>query len=120
MDGHEQSNVIKYRNNIFLPLMAKYEKCMVKWLKREDRTFKRVEPELGPGEKWIVPLFQDKSLFHASKYKLDVWSVHSFCLMVLFLCVGRGRLWNDKQMLMKKGRGRIIHMSDFIDRKSVV
>ena len=118
MDGHERSDVIKYQNNIFLPLMAKYEKCMVKWLKHEDRTFKRVEPELGSGEKQIVPLFQDKSSFHASKYKSNVWSVHSFCLMVLFLCVGRGRLWNDKQMLMKKGRGRIIHMSDFIEEEN--
>ena len=71
--------------------MAKYEKCMVKWIKREDRTFKHVEPELGPGEKQIVPLFQDESLFHAGEYKSNVWSVHSFCLMVLFLCVGQDR-----------------------------
>ena len=100
MDGHERSNVIKYWNNIFLPLMAKYKKCIVKWLKHEDRTFKCVEPELGPGEQQIVPLFQDESLFHASKYKLNVWSVHSFCLMVLFLCVGRGRLWKDRKSVV--------------------
>ena len=51
MDGHEQNNVIKYWNENFLPLMAKYEKCMVNWIEREDRTFERVEPVLGPGEK---------------------------------------------------------------------
>ena len=72
MDRHERSNVIKYWNNIFLPLMAKYEKCMVEWLESEDRTFKCVEPELGPGEQQIVPLFQDESSFHASEYKLNV------------------------------------------------
>ena len=118
MDRHERSDVIKYRNDIFLPLMAKYEECMVKWIEREDRTFKRVEPELGPGEKRIIPLFQDESSFHASEYKSNIWLVHSFCLMVLFLCVGRGRLRNDEQMLMKKGCGQIIHVSDFVEEEN--
>ena len=74
MDGHERQDMKEYRNDTFLPLMAKYEKSMVKWtlvgveLKRED-------PVLEPGEKRIVPIFQDESLFHANKYKQNIWCV---------------------------------------------
>ena len=32
MDGHEQSNVVKYHFEEFLPLMAKYKNCMVRWI----------------------------------------------------------------------------------------
>ena len=73
MDGHEQSDVVKYRNEIFLPLMTKYELLMVKWVEHENGMFERVEPELGPGEKQIIALFQDESSFHAGKYKSNVW-----------------------------------------------
>lgn len=73
MDGHERSDVVKYRNETFLPLMAEYERWMVRWIENEDGTFKRVEPQLLPGEKRIIPLFQDESSFHTCKYKSNVW-----------------------------------------------
>ena len=73
MDGHEQDNVVKYQNEKFLPLMAEYERQMVRWAENEDGTFKCVEPELQPGEKRIIALFQDKSSFHAGEYKSNVW-----------------------------------------------
>jgi hypothetical protein len=84
MDGHEQNDVVKYCNEVFLPLMAKYEQLMVKWVERKNGTFEHVEPELGPGEKQVVALFQDESSFHASEYKSNVWLVHSLHPMVLF------------------------------------
>jgi hypothetical protein len=46
---------------------------MVRWTKNEDGTFECIEPQLHPGEKRIIPLFQDKSLFHAGEYKLNIW-----------------------------------------------
>ena len=114
MDDHEWCNVVKYRNEVFLLLMAEYEILMMKWIKCKDGTFDCVKPELGPGEKQIITLFQDKSSFHAGKYKSNVWLVHFLLLMVLFW-YGCGRLWNDKQKLIKKGHGWIIHMSDLIE-----
>ena len=57
MDGHEQNDIVKYRNKIFLPLITQYEVHMVKWIECEDRTFEHVKPELGSGEKWIITLF---------------------------------------------------------------
>lgn len=73
MDGHERDDVVKYRNEIFLPLMDEYERRMVKWAENEDGTFERVEPDLPPGEKRVIALFQDESSFHAGEYKSNVW-----------------------------------------------
>lgn len=53
--------------------MAKHEKCMVKWSENEDGQFERLEPQLLPGEKQIIPIFQDESSFHAGEYKSNVW-----------------------------------------------
>ena len=53
--------------------MAKYKLLMVKWVKHENGMFEHVEPELGPGEKQIIALFQDESSFHAGEYKSNVW-----------------------------------------------
>jgi hypothetical protein len=73
MDGHEQDNVVKYRNKFFLPLMAEHKRCMVKWVEKENGQFECIEPQLHPGEKRIVPIFQDESSFHAGEYKSNVW-----------------------------------------------
>jgi hypothetical protein len=72
MDGHEREDVREYRNNKFLPLMAEYEKAMVKW-NLVNSELKREDPILGPGEKRIVPVFQDESSFHANEYKQNLW-----------------------------------------------
>ena len=73
MDGHERNDVVKYRNEKFLPLMAEYKRQMVRWVENEDGMFRCVEPELLPGEKRVIALFQDESLFHAGEYKSNVW-----------------------------------------------
>ena len=73
MDGHERDDVRAYRNDIFLPAMATYEKFMVQWLVEESGEFLRVDPDLAPGEKRIVPLFHDESSLHAGEYKTNVW-----------------------------------------------
>lgn len=70
MDGHEHPDVVKYRQEVFLPAMAQYEKYMVQYLGPE---LTRVEPQLQPGERRIIVLMQDESCMHASEYKSSVW-----------------------------------------------
>lgn len=70
MDGHERPDVVKYRQEVFLPAMAQYEKYMVQYLGPE---LTRVEPQLQPGERRIIVLMQDESCMHASEYKSSVW-----------------------------------------------
>ncbi len=72
MDGHEREDVKTYRQDVFLPKMAEYERMMVKWL-LVGSELTRKDPILGPGEKRIVPIFQDESSFHANEYKQTLW-----------------------------------------------
>ena len=94
MDGHERADVVRYRNDIFLPAMSKFEACMVHY---EGLEMKRVEPVLKPGEKEIIPHFHDECCFHANDETRSAW------------------LRKDEQPLRKKGRGRLIHVSDLIN-----
>ena len=73
MDGHERDDVVQYCNEVFLPLMAKYERCMVRWMENNMCSFDHVEPLLSPGKKRIIPIFQDESSFHAGEYKSNIW-----------------------------------------------
>ena len=57
MDGHERDDVRKYRDEVFLPRMAKFESRMAHY-KLEDGEMKAVEPTLAPGETKIIALFQ--------------------------------------------------------------
>ena len=56
-----------------------------------------MEPTLQPGEREIISNFHDKSTFHANEEVRSVW------------------LWKGEQPLRKKGRGRLIHVSAFIN-----
>jgi len=31
MDGHEQKDVVDYQNNIFLPVLKEFKKCVAKY-----------------------------------------------------------------------------------------
>jgi hypothetical protein len=94
MDGHEQADVVKYRQEEFLPLMAKFEARMAHY---EGPELMRVAPTLQPGEREIIPNFHDESTFHANEEVRSVW------------------LQKGEQPLRKKGRGRLIHVSAFIN-----
>ena len=77
MDGHERPDVVEYRKNTFLPLMALHEKKMVQWVMNESRLV-RIEPDLGPDEKRVIAIFQDESSFHANEYKQTAWCAPCF------------------------------------------
>jgi hypothetical protein len=76
MDGHKRPDVIKYRDDVFLSLMASYERCMVQW-KPEGAGLIHIEPDLGPDEKRVIAVFQDKSCFHVNDNKQTMWCVPS-------------------------------------------
>lgn len=113
MDGHEREDVVKYRNEVYLPAMLKYERRMVQF---EGPELTRVEPTLQLGEKRIKPYFHDECCFHANDNVNDAWYVqqqerfaqNSLCCY---------RLCPGERVLRKKGRGRLIHVSDFINEE---
>jgi hypothetical protein len=72
MDGHERPDVVEYRKETLLPTMALYEKRMVQWVLQGSELV-YVNPDLGPGEKRIITLFQDKSNLYANEYKQSIW-----------------------------------------------
>ncbi|KAF8179909.1 hypothetical protein BJ912DRAFT_1062706 [Pholiota molesta] len=94
MDGHERVDVVEYRQNVFLPAMAKYEARMTHY---EGPDLIPVPPNLQPGEKEVVPNFHDESSFHGNESMRSAW------------------LRAGEQPLRKKSRGRIIHVSAFIN-----
>ncbi|KAF9510731.1 hypothetical protein BS47DRAFT_1364327 [Hydnum rufescens UP504] len=96
MDGHEREDVIHYRNDIFLPTMAKFESHMACY---EGEDLKRHEPNLQPGEKRIIVQFHDESCFHANEFKSSAW------------------LKQGQSILQKKSWGCLIHVSDFINEE---
>jgi len=71
MDGHERDDVKEYWK-VFLHDMAKFEKRMVQW-EFKDSELKCIEPQLGPGEKRVIAVFQDESSFHVNEYKQNIW-----------------------------------------------
>ena len=94
MDGHERVDVVDYRQKFFLPAMAEFEKRMAQY---EGPELKRIPPTLAPGEREIIPNFHDESTFHGNEESRSAW------------------LRNDEQPLRKKGRGKLIHVSAFIN-----
>jgi hypothetical protein len=117
MDGHERPDVIKYRDDVFLPLMASYERCMVQW-KPEGAGLVRIESDLGPDEKRVIAVFQDESCFHVNNNKQMTWCVPSsqFPQDIIFTLLDRNQ--DGRQKIVKKGCGRLIYISDFIKEKN--
>jgi hypothetical protein len=72
MDGHERLDIVEYRNNVFLLLMASFERCMAQWRPKGPGVV-RIKPDLRPDKKQIITVFQDKSCFHANDNKQTVW-----------------------------------------------
>jgi len=70
MDGHERDDVVKYRREVFLPLMAQYEARMTHY---EGPELKKVELVLKPGEKRIIAQFHDECCFHTNDQSNSAW-----------------------------------------------
>jgi hypothetical protein len=94
MDGHERSDVVAYRNDVFLPAMAKFETRMAQY---DGPQLTHSKPKLAEGEREIIPCFHDESTFYAYEEGRSAW------------------LRKGEQPLRKKGKGRNIHVSAFIN-----
>lgn len=70
MKGHDRLDVIDYRDRVFLPRIAEYERRMVHF---EEPELTPVGPALKEGEREIVPYFQDESSFQEGEYKMCAW-----------------------------------------------
>jgi hypothetical protein len=81
MDGHERPDVIGYCWKMFLPTMALYEKRIAQWVLQGSKLM-HVDPDLGPGEKKIIVLFQDESSFHVNEYKQNIWYAMHYLLLL--------------------------------------
>jgi hypothetical protein len=87
MDGHERLNVVEYQNNVFLPLMASFERRMAQWIRKPEYTeLVHIEPALGPDEKQIIAIFQDESCFHVNDHKQTMWYTLCLFLETLISC----------------------------------
>ena len=74
MDGHERPDVMEYRNKVFLPLMASFERRMVQWVS-EGSELVHIDPDLALGEKRVIAVFQDESSFHVNEFERTIWCV---------------------------------------------
>ncbi|KAI0286324.1 hypothetical protein BC826DRAFT_1093533 [Russula brevipes] len=77
--------------------MAQWEVRMVHF---EGPDLTRVDPQLLPGEREVIPCFHDECCFHANDFKAQAW------------------LRDGQMRLKKKGQGWLIHVSDFITPKT--
>ncbi len=72
MDGHERPDVVKYRNDEFLPRMLELERRMTHF---QGPQLIRQPPNLSEGEKEVITLYHDECCFHAYDFKKSGWCV---------------------------------------------
>lgn len=70
VDGHEREDVVKYRDEEFLPRLVPLEARMTQYIGPE---LVPKPPTLKPGEKRIIAQFHDESSFHANEFKRNAW-----------------------------------------------
>ena len=83
--------------NTFLPAIAQFEKLMAKY---EGPELKKIMPDIKEGQKQIIVQYHDECCFHVNDEARNLW------------------LRDGEQPLRKKGRGRLIHVSDFINEEN--
>ncbi|EUC56568.1 DDE family endonuclease, partial [Rhizoctonia solani AG-3 Rhs1AP] len=96
IDGHERSDVVEYRKG-FLEIIKSLQPLMQQY---DDETDEPLPLNLPEGQKRHVPIGHDECCFHANDRENTIW------------------LRDGEQQLRQKGRGRIIHVSDFIVEQS--
>lgn len=69
-DGHEREDVVKFRNEVFLPKLAEFEPRIAVF--NEDGTFEKPKT-LQDGEELVIPITHDESIFHANDGRRAAW-----------------------------------------------
>jgi hypothetical protein len=90
MDGHEREDVVKYRREVFLPAMERFEARMARY---EGPELKRIEPSLAPGEKQIIAQFHDECCFHQNDEARSAWSVYLLIFYIILMAQRQVTRW---------------------------
>ena len=69
VDGHEREDVIKYRQDVYLPIWYSYESRMRSW----DKDGNEILPILPPSIQIVVPWFHDESIFYGHDRRESQW-----------------------------------------------
>ena len=69
VDGHEREDVVKYRQDVFLPAWYDHESRMRSW----DNDGNEIPPKLPPATRVIIPWFHDESIFYAHDRREPQW-----------------------------------------------
>ena len=93
VDGHERSDVVCYRQEVFLPAFERIRPFLVTW----DENGQMIMPQNLPlGQKPLVLVTHDESTFNANDGKRQLW------------------MKDGKQPLRPKARGKGLMVSDFL------
>jgi hypothetical protein len=93
-DSHDRPDVVKYRQEVFLPAMANHRECLVEYKMGEPQV--EIEKPLPPGVRKLVLIAHDKSTNTANDRPQASWVLEG------------------EQPILKKGAGRGSHRSDVI------
>ncbi|KIK72661.1 hypothetical protein PAXRUDRAFT_21729 [Paxillus rubicundulus Ve08.2h10] len=96
VDGHERSDVVSYRNNVFLPAWYQLDPKMRKWTQVDGQLVEENEGLGGIGRRTVV-WFHDESTFYAHDRRKKRW-VHI----------------DEKAVPQPKGEGTSLMVADFI------
>jgi hypothetical protein len=117
LDGHEREDVVKYRNEEFLPRMKEFESRMTHYI-LDGEVLKPIEPVLAPDKKKIIPLFQDESCFHANEYKSSAWSAFQYYATIMQSNLQPG--FERERFFSKVNHAAASFMSLILSMKSLV
>jgi hypothetical protein len=73
VDGHKREDIVAYRQEVFLPLIAELDSYTRQYLERDDGTWQVIKPSLPLGVKRHVMYFHDESCFYRHDYKKIIW-----------------------------------------------
>ena len=98
VDGHEREDVVTYRQEVFLLIIAELDSYTRQYEERGNSTWKVTEPKLSQGVQRHVFYYHDESCFHGHDYKKIIWLDKI----------------TEQQKMPGKSKGKLIHVSDFI------
>ena len=93
-DGHERTDVIEYRQNVFLPAMDIHEKYFTIYEGTDME--EQIEPALNFGEKQKLLFVHDECIYYSYEKRSTAW------------------IREGEQPMRQKGRGRSLHVSGFL------
>ena len=76
VDGHKREDVIAYKQEVFLPIIAKLDSYTRQYKEKDDGIWTIIELILPPRVQRHVIYCYDKSCFYGHDYKKTLWLDH--------------------------------------------